>query len=368
MSPAARPAAEIDRFMKLALRESEKGRGFTEPNPMVGAVVVKNGRILACGHHRRYGQEHAERMALATVEEPGTTLYVTLEPCAHHGKTPPCTDIILEKRVKKVVAAMEDPNPLVSGKGLAALRRHGVAVEVGVMRAQAAEINRHYLHYITTGLPWVALHAGLSLDGKMTDRNGRSQWITSELSRRLSHSLRGEFSAILAGRGTASADNPQLTVREEAWREKTLFRVVLDSRNTLPADLHIFEPQPQFPLILFSSRRAADQRPRCERHFFVDEAEDGLDFRQILTQLGRLGIASLFVEGGGGVLDSLLRRQLFDEVYFFLEYKLVGGRRSVEPFAGGVEDLSRALRLVRVETLRLDTGIVVRGYRTCSPD
>ncbi len=177
---------------------------------MVGAVAVKNGKILSCGYHQAFGRKHAEAMALEHLAIPGATLYLTLEPCSHFGKTPPCVDLIIAKKVRRVVVAMIDPNPLVNGAGMRKLRAHGIATRVGVCREQAERLNRHYLKAIRTGVPYVALHAGISLDGKLTDNAGHSRWVTSEEGRRYSHSLRGEFSAILAGRGNIEADNPLL--------------------------------------------------------------------------------------------------------------------------------------------------------------
>jgi pyrimidine deaminase RibD-like protein len=217
---SARQEADDRKFMNIALKLSRKGLGYTEPNPLVGAVVVKNGKILASGFHRAFGAPHAEAMALEHLAVPGTTLYLTLEPCAHFGKTPPCVDLIIAKKVRRVVMAMRDPNPLVDGRGIRKLREHGIQTRCGLCREQAERINRHYLKAIRSRMPYVTLHAGVSLDGKLTDDSGRSRWMTSEEGRRYSHSLRGEFSAILAGHGTILADNPRLTLREAGWEGK----------------------------------------------------------------------------------------------------------------------------------------------------
>lgn len=356
------------KFMKIALTLSQRGLGFTEPNPMVGAVAVKNGKILSCGYHQAFGKKHAEAMALENLTIPGATLYLTLEPCCHFGKTPPCADLIVAKKVKRVVMAMADPNPLVNGSGLRKLRAHGIRTRCGLFGDWAAYINRHYLKAIRTGMPYVTLHAGISLDGKMTDRSGRSRWVTSEEGRRLSHSLRGEFSAILAGRGTILADDPQLNLREPGWEGKTLYRVVLDSANSLPGRLKIFKDQERFPLVIFSSRDAADQRKKVPRHFFVSHDAHGLVLPEILSELGRLGIASLLVEGGGRVLDSFIRQRLFDEVAMFISSKIVGGRDSVQIFASGVARLEDAPELVDCRWSEYAGGFLLRGFKKCSPD
>ena len=363
----ARYDPDDEKFMKIALKLSRRGSGFTEPNPMVGAVVVKNGRILSCGYHRAFGTKHAEAMALENLAVAGTTLYLTLEPCSHFGKTPPCTDLIIAKKVRRVVMAMIDPNPLVNGSGIRRLQAHGIRTRCGPGGDQAAFVNRHYLKFIKTATPYVTLHAGMSLDGKLTDNAGHSRWVTSEEGRRLSHSLRGEFSAILAGHGTILADDPQLNLREPGWEGKTLYRVVLDSANTLPRSLNIFREQERFPLVIFSSTTAANREKKVPLHFFVRHEADGLVLSEVLEQLAGLGIASLLVEGGGRVLDSFIREQRFDEVALFISDKIVGGRSSVQVFASGVTRLEDALELVDCRRSEYDGGTMMRGFRKCSP-
>jgi diaminohydroxyphosphoribosylaminopyrimidine deaminase/5-amino-6-(5-phosphoribosylamino)uracil reductase len=355
------------KFMKIALTQARRGLGYTEPNPLVGAVVVKDGRLLACGHHRAYGAPHAEAAALERLDAAGATLYLTLEPCCHFGKTPPCVDLIIAKKVKRVVMAMTDPNPMVDGRGIRKLKAHGIETRVGVGRDQAERVNRHYLKYIQTRLPYVALHAGASLDGKLTDDAGHSRWVTSEDGRRYSHSLRGEFSAILAGHGTILADDPRLNLREPGWQGKTLYRVVLDSANTLPQGLNIFRDREKFPLVIFSSRDAADKAKKVPLHFFVRRDSHGLVLAEVLAELYKLGIASLLVEGGGRVLDSFIRERRFDEAAFFISDKIVGGRRSVQVFATGVARLEDALELADCRWTEYAGGVMLRGFRKCSP-
>ena len=355
------------KFMKIALKQGQGGQGYTEPNPQVGAVAVKDGRILACGFHAAFGAEHAETMALEQVDVPGTTLYLTLEPCSHFGKTPPCVDLIIAKKVKRVVMAMLDPNPLVGGSGIKKLQAAGIQARCGLCRDQAELINRHYLKYIQTQVPYVAIHAGLSLDGKLTDNAGRSRWITAEESRRYSHSLRGEFSAILAGRNTIMADDPRLNLRERGWKGKTLYRVVLDSTNSLPAGLNIFKEQKDFPLVIFSSQDAQDKREKTARHFFVRRDAHGLLLGDILKELSGLGIASVLVEGGGRTIDSFVRERRFDEMVLFFSRKIVGGRDSVQLFASGAAGLEEALELGECRWSELASGTVMRGFRKCSP-
>jgi diaminohydroxyphosphoribosylaminopyrimidine deaminase/5-amino-6-(5-phosphoribosylamino)uracil reductase len=359
--------SEDEKFMKIALKLSRQGLGHTEPNPMVGAVVVKNGKILSVGYHRAYGTKHAEAMALENIKIPGATLYLSLEPCSHFGKTPPCTELIIAKKISRVVMAMNDPNPLVNGRGIRKLRAHGILTSCGLYRDWAAHINRHYLKAIRTRTPYITLHAGASLDGKLTDNSGHSRWVTSEEGRRYSHSLRGEFAAILAGRGTILADNPLLTLREPGWEGKTLYRVVLDSANSLPGRLNIFKDQERFPLIIFSSRDAKNRKKKVPLHFFVRRDAHGLILADVLHELYKLGIASLLVEGGGRVLDSFMRQRLFDEMALFISNKLVGGLNSVQIFASGVARLEDALELVDCRWSEYAGGTMLRGIRKCLP-
>jgi diaminohydroxyphosphoribosylaminopyrimidine deaminase / 5-amino-6-(5-phosphoribosylamino)uracil reductase len=356
-----------EKFMKIALKLSQRGMGHTEPNPMVGAVVVKNGKILSTGYHQAFGLKHAEVMALENVHVPGATLYLTLEPCCHFGKTPPCTELIIAKKISRVVMAMGDPNPLVNGRGSKQLKSCGIKTSCGIYADWAAHINRHYLKAMKTRMPYVAIHAGVSLDGKLTDKNGHSQWITAMESRRIAHSMRGEFAAILAGYKTIMADNPRLTLREPGWHSKKLCRVVLDSQNMLPRRLHIFQEQDKFPLIIFSSQKAVNKIKKVPRHFFVGENSDGLILTDILSTLFQLGIASVLVEGGGKIIDSFIKQRLFDEIILFIARQIIGGRTSVQLYESGSASLAQALQLVGSERIELASGDIFRGFPSCSP-
>lgn len=352
------------KYMKLALKLSERGRGFTEPNPMVGAVLVQRGRVAALGYHRRCGCDHAERCALTDVGEPGGVLYVTLEPCSHFGRTPPCADLIIEKKVGRVVVAMQDPNPLVNGKGIARLRENNIQVDVGLMEEMARRLNRHYLTYITGSRPWVTLKAGLSLDGKLTDKFRKSQWVTGEELRYYSHNLRGEFSAIMAGVGTIRDDNPQLNIRHPDWGDKKFYRVVLDSQNSLdPSKYRIFSEQERFPLILFSSRYAPERTTKTRHHFFIDPGpEGGVDLLQALETLHRLHIASVMVEGGASLFNSFISGGWYDEIIISQSGALIGGKDSLQVFPGGAP-VTAAVELKNREIIKLEQGCIIRGYR-----
>ena len=352
------------KYMKAALSLARKGVGFTEPNPLVGAVVVKDNKIISSGYHSQFGAPHAEQMAFERQTPPDSTLYVTLEPCLHYGKTPPCTDLILGRKVKRVVVAMEDPNPKVAGRGIKKLLENGVHVEVGLLQSLAARLNRHYIVSMTQQRPYVTLKTGVSIDCKLTDKYRKSQWITDSNLRQYSHSFRGEFSSIMAGVQTVIDDNPLLTLRESAWEQKRLFRVILDSQNRLDPGLNIFYDQRRFPLVLFSSKDAKDKTLKVTRHFFVnsDKSGRGLDLKEVMEALHKLGIMSVMVEGGGAIFDSFLQTQLYDEIVFSTADKIIGGQDSVQFFATGTK-VSQPVELKEREVISLGTGYIVRGFR-----
>ncbi len=349
------------KFMDLAIRLGIKGKGFTAPNPNVGAVVVKDEKIISTGYHTKFGEDHAERAALKKTEVTGTTLYISLEPCSHHGQTPPCTDIIIEKKVKRVVIPFPDPNPRVNGKGIKKLRESGITVDIGLLKNEAKYINRHYLKYITTGIPYVTVNAGVTADGKLTDKYKKSQWITCEFSRSVSHSFRGEFSAICAGYGTIINDDPLLTLREPGWDNKKLTRVILDSGNMLKKNLRIFKEENRFPVFLFSAAGTEEKWIKAENHFFVEKGKEGLKLEKVLEKLGEKQISSLLVEGGGSLISSFLTKNLCDEIVLFTSNKILGGKDSVELFSEG-RTLKDPVIFRDREILEHDEGYILRGF------
>ncbi len=348
-------------FMQIALQLAEKAKGFTEPNPMVGAVVVKNEQIISAGYHRCCGLDHAERMALKNTQATGATLYVNLEPCDHLGRTPACTEIIKEKKVKRVVIAHYDPNPLVNGKGIKRLKKAGIRIETGLLKKEAQHLNRHYLTFMTKKRPYIALHAGVSLDGKMSDRTLSSCWINSALSRQFSHSLRTEFSAILAGVNTVINDNPYLTIRQPGFEKKVFSRIILDTDNRLSKKLNIFQNQDRFPLIIFSSEKAENKEKQSEWHFFIQEDKDGLDLAEVLDKIRQLNICSILVEGGARVLNSFLKKGLFDELILFYSNRVLGGINSLTPFSEGWL-LNEAKMTNQFSLTQLESDFIWRGW------
>ena len=366
-----------DTFMRRALELALDAVGSTSPNPPVGAVVVKNGRIVGEGHTQPTGGEHAEIVALGQAGElaRGSTLYVTLEPCSHQGRTPPCTDAIITAGVEEVHASVVDPNPQVSGTGLEQLRRAGISVTLGEGREDAEELIAPHAKFITTGTPLVTAKFAMSLDGKIATRTGDSKWITSEESRRYVHRLRAQSDAIMAGIGTVLADDPQLTARDAdgAPLPRQPLRVVVDSSRRLPADATLLS-QPGRTLVFVWDKAAVPrlglESSRAE--WVVAPGDDGrVDLRAMLSELGRREITSLFVEGGGTVLGSLFDDGLVDRVIGFIAPVIVGGSAAPSPVSGaGVGRISDALRLhgVRVERFGDDVAVMGNVRRTVDSD
>jgi diaminohydroxyphosphoribosylaminopyrimidine deaminase/5-amino-6-(5-phosphoribosylamino)uracil reductase len=353
-------------WITLALGEAEKGRGSVEPNPMVGAVVVRDGQVVGLGHHARFGGPHAEVAALSQAGEAarGATLYVTLEPCCHHGKTPPCTGAIVEAGVARVVAAMRDPFPAVDGGGVAALRAAGIPVSLGLQALAAAELNAPYLKRVSTGLPYVTAKWAMTLDGKTATAWGDSQWISSEGSRALVHKLRGRMDAIVVGIGTALTDDPLLTARPPGPR--TPVRIVLDSRAALPAASRLVRTAREVPVLVAVTDEAPGAPTRrlqdagCELLLVPGPAP--VRILPLLRELGRRGMTNVLVEGGGRVLGSFLDEGQVDEVEIYIAPILEGGDHAFTPARGrGSGKMSQALRLDRVVTELVEGDVRLKG-------
>jgi diaminohydroxyphosphoribosylaminopyrimidine deaminase/5-amino-6-(5-phosphoribosylamino)uracil reductase len=355
-------------WMRRALELAERGRGYVEPNPLVGAVVVRDGRLVGEGWHQRYGQAHAEVNALAAAGEAarGATLYVTLEPCCHHGKTPPCADAVLRAGVRRVVMAMPDPFPAVAGKGMEALREAGVAVEVGVCEREARRLNAPYLKLLTAGRPYVHAKWAMTLDGKIATRSGDSRWISNEESRRRVHELRGRMDAILVGIGTALADDPQLTARPPGPR--TAVRVVLDSKGRLPPAGRLASSARQTPVLVATAAAAPEniaELRECGCEVLGLPGGDGrVDVSALLAEMGRRRYTNVLVEGGAEVLGSFRDAGAIDEVHVFIAPRLAGGAEARTPMGGrGVERIAEALRLAEWRFEDVAGDLYVRGWR-----
>lgn len=342
-------SADETAWMRRALRLAARGRGRVEPNPMVGCVLVRKGRIVGEGYHRRFGGPHAEIEAIGDAGKAarGATAYVTLEPCCHHGKTPPCTDAVIEAGIQRVVAAMADPFVKVCGAGVATLRKAGVGVDVGLCEQEAVLLNAAYLKRQSTGLPWVVLKWAQSIDGKIATRTGESKWISGERSRRWVHRLRGRVDAVLVGVGTVIRDDPLLTCRE-GRRLRNAARIVIDPQLRTPLRAKLVTTARQTPTILVASRNAPAARiasfaragvevlkvRALHRSHRSKTAATGLDLRGLLGELGRRGMTNLLVEGGGRTLGAFYDEGFADEAVVFVSRRLIGGEAAPSALSG----------------------------------
>lgn len=355
--------------MRHALALAERGRGAVEPNPLVGAVVVRDGVCVGEGWHRKFGGPHAEVFALeaAGAAARGATLYVTLEPCCHHGKTPPCTDAVLRAGIRRVVAAVQDPFPQVSGKGATVLRDANVSVEFGLMEAEARRLNAPYLKLVGSGLPYVHLKWAMTLDGKIATRAGDSKWVSNDESRRRVHELRGRVDAVVVGIGTALADDPQLTARPPGPRVAT--RVVLDSGARLPPASRLAATAQEVPTLVVTAENAPGERVAVLRgqgcEVVALPANGGRpDVVKLLSELGRRRFTNVLVEGGSGVTGAFLDAGAVDEVHVFLAAKLCGGAGAPSPAGGrGVGRIAEAMALPHSAVERLGDDVYVRAWR-----
>lgn len=372
-----------EQFMKRAIELAKQGAGWTAPNPLVGAVVVKNGRVIGEGYHRKYGELHAERNALAAcTEDPaGATLYVTLEPCCHYGKTPPCTEIIIEKKIAKVVIGSRDPNPKVAGKGARILREHGIEVVEDYMREACDALNPVFFHYITTKTPYVVLKFAMTLDGKIATRTGASKWITGEAARNHVHQLRGRYAGILAGIGTVLADDPMLNCRIDGAHQP--LRIILDSHLRIPMGSRLVRSAKEYPLLIVCNESTRDREEGASRIQKLEEAGAKVwplpeknghpDLNVLMQRLGEEKIDSVLIEGGGTVNEAALKAHIVHHVYAYIAPKIFGGEDAKTPVEGSGIRLPQEcaqLRLAKITVLLNDMLLEydVEGETECSPE
>jgi diaminohydroxyphosphoribosylaminopyrimidine deaminase/5-amino-6-(5-phosphoribosylamino)uracil reductase len=355
------------RFMAEALALARRGTGLTSPNPIVGAVVVRGGRIVGRGYHRKFGGPHAEVLALREAGDlaKGATLFVTLEPCCHYGKTPPCTDAILKAGIRRVVAATRDPNPAVSGKGLAILAGAGIRVDAGPLATEARQVNEKFFKLMETGAPFVLMKAAMTLDGKIASGRASREVISGKEALDYVHRLRFEYDAVLVGVGTVLADDPLLTVRRTRPK-KRIHRIVLDSRLRTPAGAKLLRTASQDPVVFLTTERAARARGRAfERRgaAVIPCGGDRVDLRRGLFLLGGMGLAGVLIEGGAGVFTTALAERLVDKVTLVISPVLLGGGGSV-PILGtlGFRTVKEAVGLERLSVEALGVDFVVTGY------
>jgi len=358
--------AEDKIYMRRALDLAKKAEGWTSPNPLVGAVIVSDGIIAGEGYHQKAGTPHAEVHALQAAGDKArdATVYVTLEPCSHHGRTPPCAQALIKAKPRRVVVAMADPNPLVSGRGITMLREAGIQVDVGVLVDEARALNRPFIKYITTGKPLVAAKMAVSMDGKIATRTGSSQWITGERARQAGRYLRHRYDAILVGINTVLADNPRLTVRLPGKETKNPLRVVLDSRLRIPPDCHLLNVDEAPTMVVTTGESDAVRRKYLEDrgiNVLVQSGNTRINLEELLTELGRRQITGLLVEGGAEVHGSFFDEELVDVVHLFMAYKVIGGSDAPGPVGGrgvaGVDE-ARRFKLVEIHHYHHDLGMV----------
>lgn len=350
-----------EEYMKLALKLAEKGRGYANPNPMVGAVIVRNGRIIGRGYHQCCGENHAEVNAItdAKGKVAGSTLYVTLEPCCHSGKTPPCTDLIIRHKIRRVVIAAADSNPLVSCRGIACLESAGIEVTRGVLEAESRGLNEVFFHFMEMGLPFITVKYAQTLDGRIATATGNSQWISSPASLKFAHRLRAEHDAILVGIGTVLRDNPTLTVR--LVRGRNPLRVVVDSGLATPVDANVMRNVDEIPTLIATTRKPSDPRYRKLSHAgarlitVAPDREKHVDLKKLFQKLAAENISSVLIEGGAGIITSALNQDLVNRLVVVTAPKILGK---------GVE----AVGDLQIRDLKDAKNLSVRKILTKGPD
>jgi diaminohydroxyphosphoribosylaminopyrimidine deaminase/5-amino-6-(5-phosphoribosylamino)uracil reductase len=364
-------ADDDKRFMARALGLATQGEGFVEPNPQVGCVIVHNGQIVGEGFHARFGGPHAEVIALNQAGEAarGGTLYVTLEPCCHLGKTPPCTKALIQAGVARAVIAAQDPFPQVNGRGIRELEAAGVACEIGILGDEGMRLIAPYRKLVTAARPWVIAKWAMTLDGKLATRTGDSRWISSEASRQIVHQLRGRVDAVMVGSGTARADDPLLTARpaDVADIKRVAMRVVVDQGATLSVASKLVQTAGDVPVMVFVGPAAA--KGNCEKLAAAgveivrgEGGDHAARLESLLRELGRRGITNVLVEGGGRLLGALIDMRAIDEVHVFVAPKIVGGESAPRAIGGGgIERMADALALGDITIEELDGDVYVHG-------
>ena len=361
-----------EEYMRRALELARKGEGHTSPNPMVGCVVVKDGRIISEGYHEKYGEFHAERNALTrcTEDTAGADLYVTLEPCCHQGKTPPCTDIIIEKKIARVFVGSMDSNPLVAGKGVQILRDHGIYVETGILDAECRKLNEVFYHYIATKTPFVVMKYAMTLDGKIACATGDSKWVTGEIARTQVHRMRGRYRGIMVGIGTVLADDPMLNCRVEGGVDPV--RIICDSNLHIPTESQIVKTASDIETIVACSQEALESERKQKKirrlkeagiQIIGTEGAHGVNLVELMKKLGGQNIDSILLEGGGTLNASALEDGIVNKVYAYIAGKLIGGMDARSPVEGmGIDRMADAITLQNMEIEKLGDDFCIVGY------
>lgn len=364
--------SEHDRFMRRAIELARRGKGMTCPNPAVGAVVVQNGSIIGEGWHEYAGGPHAEINAMKAAGRGAYagTLYVTLEPCNSFGKTPPCTQAIIETGLNKVIVGATDPNPAVRGRGIRALRGAGIEVEDGPFKEEITKLNEDYNKHIETGRPFVTMKAAMSLDGKIATKTGSSRWITSESARERVHVLRGESNVVMTGIGTILADNPRLDVRLDDFKGTPPIRIVIDGQGRIPTDSLVVSTAGEIATIvatteLMSLAKSQSLSEAGVEVMMVARVNGRMDLNRLLRELGSRGLCSVLLEAGSALTTAFITEGLVDKYIFFIAPKLIGGDAAPGVFGGkGIEDIKEALRLTFSDYEQVGEDLYVEAYPT----
>lgn len=353
-------------YMMRAISLAKKGVGATNPNPYVGAVIVKDGRILSEDYHHRYGEYHAERNAILNCKEDmtGASIFVTLEPCCHYGKTPPCTEAIIESGISKVYIGSSDPNPLVAGKGAKILREHGITVIENFCKEECDAINPVFFHYITTKRPYVALKYAMTMDGKLATYIGASKWITNESARAHVHELRNQYTAIMTGIGTVLADNPTMNCRMEGGRNP--IRIVCDSKLQIPLESNMCKTASLYPTIVATIRKDEKKQQELEalgiEVLHTKEADGHIDLNDLMDQLGQKNIDGILLEGGQTLNYSALQAGIVRHIYCYVGTKIFGGSSSFTPVGGqGVKTPDQAFAVTNTKIQSFDGDFLIEG-------
>lgn len=356
--------------MRRVLELAGKAAGRTSPNPRVGAVIVKNGRVIAEGYHKKAGHPHGEIEALrkAGKRARGAQMFVNLEPCCHQGRTPPCTDAIIESGIKEVFVGMRDPNPLVAGKGIRRLKQAGITVHTGLLKPDCQHLNEVFVKYIQTGMPFVTLKSALSLDGKIATSTGESQWITGPEARERVHRMRDQVDAILVGAGTVLKDNPRLTTRLKKGKGHNPARVILDAKAEIPLRARVFHHADRDRVVYVTTSKASAVRVKrltdrgIEIHVFPSK-NSHIYLIKLIELLGRMKIASVLLEGGGGINASALKAGIVDKVVLFLAPLIIGGESAPGVVGGpGIKSLKQALNIKNLTVTPVGADWMVEGY------
>ena len=358
-------------FLEMAYSLAEKARGWANPNPYVGAVIVKKGMIVGTGFHKKPGKPHAEAIALqkAGSRAKGGTAYITLEPCVHWGRTPPCVDNLIQSGIKRAVVSSLDPNPIVHKKGIQKMIQAGIDVSVGLLQEKNKFLNEVYNKYISSKTPFVTAKVATSLDGKMATRSRQSQWITSRQTRKYVHLLRGEHEAIMVGINTILSDNPRLTIRHPLWKKKQMRRIIIDSNLRFPLSAKILDTLEKGKIFIFTcpsniSRKAEALKKRGVEIIPLPKGPGGrVDLRMVCAWLGRNEVSSVMVEGGSRLLTSLLEQKLIDKIFITLSPKLIGGTKAASFFEGqGISSITSALKVKNTRCHQLGEDFILEGY------